>query len=588
MKENEQKFSFKSLFVPLTTLKAIHIIVIVGLIVFFNVLFNGFVWDDSVYIINNADVRSLNIFYLFGPNSFNNGLYYRPLGAIYFTILYSLFGNIAFFYHFFQILFHIISTILVFLVFKNFFNKLPSLLLSLIFLIHPIQVESVAFIAASLNPLSLIFGLSALILSFKDIINQKRFLLIFFCLLTSILLRETGVLFLIFVLLYQALFKFKKREIVLFFIIDGVISLAYFFLRIFIGHVDFKIARAGVVPIAGLDLVTRIQNIPAIIFYYIKTFLLPINLAIDQQWTIDSINLYTFYLPLLFDFFVIFSIVLLGVLLFRKKEKIFNIFLFFCIWFLLALAFHSQIFPLDMTVADRFFYFTLIGLLGLIGALINVLDISNKNTNQRIIIFTGVIILIIILSIRTIVRNANWSDEISLYTHDSKIYDSFNVENNLGSIYYNVQSYNNALIYYRKSAEIYPTEINYFNTGITYERLGNLQKAKEYLENALKLNKYPSAEHKIILTKTARELAFVYLLLNQNEIGKNFIKTWLVEFPQDEYLWSYLAVSEYKLGNQKEAVIDIEKAKSYSPNNIGINNIYTYIINKQQIKLEYK
>ena len=59
MHEREQAFSLKNLFVPLTTLKAIHIIVIVGFIVYANMLFNGFVWDDKIYIIFNPQNHNI-------------------------------------------------------------------------------------------------------------------------------------------------------------------------------------------------------------------------------------------------------------------------------------------------------------------------------------------------------------------------------------------------------------------------------------------------------------------------------------------------------------------------------------------------
>src|SRR5476649_1215100 len=99
MTEQEQEFSFKKLFTPLTTLKAIHWIIFIGLAVFATMLLNGFVWDDEVYILNNALSHVLSIPVAFGTNSFNEGGQYRPITVLYFSTLYTLFGNTAFFYH---------------------------------------------------------------------------------------------------------------------------------------------------------------------------------------------------------------------------------------------------------------------------------------------------------------------------------------------------------------------------------------------------------------------------------------------------------------------------------------------------------
>lgn len=52
-------FSFKKLFVPFTTAKAIHLIVIIGFVVYVNSLYNGFVVDDLGQIIGNESIRSL-------------------------------------------------------------------------------------------------------------------------------------------------------------------------------------------------------------------------------------------------------------------------------------------------------------------------------------------------------------------------------------------------------------------------------------------------------------------------------------------------------------------------------------------------
>lgn len=512
MQEHEQieRFSFKNYFVPFTNAKAITWVVVIGFTVFFNVLFNGLVWDDKIYLINNTDLRTLNLGYLFGPNTWNNGLYYRPLTAVYFSLLYSFFNLNPFIYHFLQVVIHITDSALLFFIFKKFINKQLSFFLSLIFLVHPIQVESVVFISATLSPLSFLFGSIALLLSFRNIVTTKNTFLIFLLLFVSILIKETGVLFFFYVLLYRILFHFKKKEIAFYFIIDVLLGLVYLFLRYFIGRVSLTTVKGTIVPIAGLNFFQRLENIPAIIFYYLKTFFYPVSLAIDQQWIITKVTFNAFFLPLLFDTVFFLIALSLGIYLFKKKHRLFKSFIFFFLWFVLALGFHVQIFPLDMTVADRFFYYPIAGLLGLIGITIITLKPYYSKYKQIYIVSIIFIIFIVIgLSLRTIIRNSNWHDEITLYSHDSKIYDSMNDETNLGSDYEVQKEYQLALFHYEKAVSILPTELNLYDLGYVYEETGNLQKAKEYYTKALTYNKYPADQHRLIINTISSRLAYI-------------------------------------------------------------------------------
>ncbi len=122
-KVSEFDFSFKNLFIPFTSLKAIHWIVVIGIIVYFNVLFNGFVLDDFTYMISNPAIHVFNIFSLFGVNNqFNGPGFYRPIPAVYISLLWNLFGTGAFFYHAIQIMLQIACTCLVFFFLKRFFS----------------------------------------------------------------------------------------------------------------------------------------------------------------------------------------------------------------------------------------------------------------------------------------------------------------------------------------------------------------------------------------------------------------------------------------------------------------------------------
>src|SRR5260370_40719782 len=135
---------------------------------------------------------------------------------------------------------------------------------------------------------------------------------------------------------------------------------------------------------------------------------------------------------------------------------------------------YMQIILLDATVADRWFYFPIVGLLGIVGVGIQTTKLSSKNVKMLSWILG--IILLSLLSIRTIVRNTNWSDAITLYEHDSNISDNYEIENNLGSEYADIHKYDEALTHYKKSEALFPFETNTYNIGFVYEEMGNLVK----------------------------------------------------------------------------------------------------------------
>src|SRR5229473_7760619 len=160
-------FSFKQFFVPMTTLKAINIIFIVGLIVFFNTLFNGFVGDDKKMIVDNPQEHVVNPALSFGENAFNVAGQYRPIPATYFSFLYAVFGNNSFFYHFFEALLHILCGVLLYLFARKFFSYGTALLLSLIFIVHPINEEVAVYIADFQDVFFMFLGLLLLLTSTK-------------------------------------------------------------------------------------------------------------------------------------------------------------------------------------------------------------------------------------------------------------------------------------------------------------------------------------------------------------------------------------------------------------------------------------
>src|SRR5205807_135586 len=105
------------------------------------------------------------------------------------------------------------------------------------------------------------------------------------------------------------------------------IACIYLFLRYVVAGVNLSVNRVDIAPIAGLTIFGRLLNTPAIIFYYLSTFVFPKALAIDQQWIITNANLQNFFFPLLVDLLFFSVCCVLGIYLFRVNKKKFKVFL---------------------------------------------------------------------------------------------------------------------------------------------------------------------------------------------------------------------------------------------------------------------
>ncbi|HVA96448.1 MAG TPA: hypothetical protein VND99_02225 [Candidatus Acidoferrales bacterium] len=546
-KDVEEDFSFKKFFVPFTTFKAIHLIILIGLAVYFNVFFNGFVWDDWTLIIANPQLYTFNIFHLFGPEIFKNGGFYRPIPAVYFSLLWNLFGNMAFFYHLIQIILHIASALLFFFFLKRYFSVIFSFFLVLIFLIHPIQVESVAYIGTTQSELLFLFGLSALLISIRDKLQWKSLLLMTLFLNLSLLTNETGFLFLILIVVYQFFYNRKRVIFVLPYLVITVIF--YAFIRLDFAKV--YLLKQNVTPIGMLPMHERFMTIPAIFFYYLKTFFYPAQLSIYQSWTVTSFSLQQFYLPLLMDCLFILSVVLLGVHIYKKNRKYIGLYLFFFIWYFIGIALVFQIYPLDMTVADRWFYFPMAGMLGMIGTGLQMVQIKKK-LFKKIVLFVAVL-WILALSIRTIIRNFDWVDQNTLFFHDAKY--SVELEDNIGNMYFQQHNFQEAKIHYQKSLAVWACSDAYNNLGLIDQSEGNLQKAQsEYLKAVQCNGEYKEYGNLIILLYKT----------HQYDLAEKYTKIAIQKFPNGAGLYFILGAIEDKKGNKLDSLKDLNKGYQMS------------------------
>ena len=576
MGKGKDSFSIINFFENITTKQATWIIVILGFAVYFNSLFNGFIGDDYAQIVSNSIVHNIgNIgkFFLnstFGDNSFGlTGIYYKPILTTSYSLIYTFFKTLPLPYHLFQLTIHISNSLLIFLLLKKFFGKDVAFFISLIFLIHPINNEAVVSIAALQEPLFLLFGLSALLLIEQKSVIKNNIALIFL-LLFSLLSKETGVPFLIVVPIFSILFKKKWKPAL---VQSGIAFLLYLFLRVGIARIYFAQDSVFKYSMTQLDFAHRMINIPAIFSFYIKTFIYPRNLLVNQRWIVSTLNFQDFYLPLLIAVIFIGLLILGGYYLHKNVPKIFNIYLFFFIWFVLGISLHFQIIPLDYTVADRWFYFPIIGLLGLCATLITPI---RRGRRLKVYFYTILLLLICAYSVRDIVRNRNWSNAYTLYVHDIKDQEgNYSLQSSLGIELYNQEKYEKAKEHLLTSIELYPNNQNWSALGFVYVKLDNYPEAKKSFHNALSYKDNPL---------TYQTLIKIMLVHDTPEETTSFIKEELKNNPDDSVLWLYLAVEDYKIGKKDEALLEVQKSYDIYPSNEA-QYIYQQIMNNQPINI---
>ena len=558
----EEEFDIRKIFVPFTTTKAIHWLVIIGLVVYANMLFNGFVWDDIVYIVNNPQVHHISLINSFAVNYFNVAGQYRPFVDFYFSLLYSVFGTTPFFYHILQLLLHILCAIVLYLFFTKFIVKKIAFICAVLFLIHPIQVESVSYIAQTTSPLFFLFGTIPLLIVTKKKLDRKEFILIYCSSLLSLFLKETGILFIFLLLIYSFLFakaQIKKLALLSFFSIA-----TYLFFRLIVSHIDFS--PRSLVPIAVISLPERLITMPAIMFYYLKMFFFPLVISGDQQWTIASLSISGFYFPFIIDAAFLILLGIFGIVLCKKNKRLFKPYIFFVSWFILGLGMLIQIFPLELTVADRWFYFPLAGLLGIVGVL---LQTSNVFWKKHVLLGTTIVVLLLSsLAIRTMIRNTDWKDNLTLFTSAAKTQDNYDIEENLGDEYFEYTNYAQARNHYQLSVFYRPIEPNLMKLAGADLGLLDITAAKKNYALAFHAQSFPIYDSKMHSSSVYAIYGYILVLTDNPLKAEQIIHQGFTEYPNSSDLWYLEALAQYKIGNMKKAITAAQISYQLNPNDI--------------------
>ncbi len=349
-------------------------------------------WDDPTYVLENENIRTFNFetvrffFNTDNPVSLN----YHPLTMLSLAMDYSnaskknkktkenLYpGNNAKTYHTTNLIFHLLNCLLVF-IFIYFLTKkkiLIALIVAILFGIHPMHVESVAWISERKDVLYTFFFLLGLIayLKYTDKFKIQYILIAFVLFILSSLSKGVAVVFpvVFFAIDFFIGRKFDKRAI-----IEKIPFLA---ISVYFGLLAIEIQSGGAIAKEGV-----ISYFNKFVFasygfvIYIYRLFIPLKLATFYPYPFlnDGGNL-----PWHFYAMPIIAIIIgvAGVLSLKKTKIPF----FGLIFYLITIALVLQFITVGRAImADRYTYVPYIGLLFIIAYGINYL-LENKELKLK-------------------------------------------------------------------------------------------------------------------------------------------------------------------------------------------------------------
>lgn len=419
--------------------KVLFLIFVLTFLLYGNSIRNKYALDDNFVTVTTPErpnnpkiekgIRGIpKIFTTHYIESKQQTFEYRPLVLTTFAIEYQFFGSNPHISHFINVLLFAITNcilLLILLLLLKGYNYIVPLVITGLFLVHPIHTEVVTNIKSRDELLSFLLGMCSLLFALKNIETKKIKFIIASALfiILALLCKKTALLFIPLIpLTYYFFYPLKTKQI------------TYLLGAILISLICFSLFKKSMLSSNSVTRVyaffenplfyeTNILNrIPLALYsigYYIKLLVLPYPLCCYYGYsTIPFVDWSTpFVITSLFFHSAIFIYAL-------KTLKQKNILSYSILVYLIGIFPFSNIVSLSTgVVGERFIYFASFGYCIAIACLLMMIfkfDPKHHTKKLKTSLSISLLIIFILHATLTISRNSNWKDEITLFRHDSK------------------------------------------------------------------------------------------------------------------------------------------------------------------------
>ncbi|MDP3041487.1 MAG: tetratricopeptide repeat protein [Candidatus Omnitrophota bacterium] len=471
---------------------------LLGIFIYSNTLYSSFHLDDIVSVVDNPAIRNilnLQAIWNFWPTRF----------ITYFSVAlnYHISQLNVFSYHFFNLVVHLSSGILVWWFMLLTFStpamkgqkiaehaKLIAFFAGLIFITHPIQTQGVTYIIQRAASLATLFYLASLSLYVKSRLLQQQGeslvvsrLFYYGSLIAAVMAmftKEMTITLPFMVLFYESCFLKTKEKLNWKYLVPFLATLLIIPLTMFLTKsVDFVGMRRVLKAPSNISSWQYLLTQLRVMVTYLRLLFIPINQNLDYYYPIAK-NLIK--LPILASLIFLVSILIIAMRIFSKYRLIsFSIF-----WFFLTLLPESSVIPIYDVIFEHRLYLPMVGFSFFLASFIYYL-FENKSSKSMVILLLIIISCYAILTYR---RNFIWKDELTLWNdvvHKSpkKARPYFN----RGNAYIDQGSIQQAISDFNKAIEINPSYVKaYNNRGNVYADQSNFTQAISDYTKSIELN----------------------------------------------------------------------------------------------------
>ncbi len=463
-------------------------IVIATIAAFYPSLANDFVnWDDVVYIMNNDMIKTLsidNLGRMFSSFFMGN---YHPLTLLSFAIDYSVFNfkDVSpHGYHLHNLVLHLVNTVLVYFAAWHLLrkNQLAAFIVSILFAIHPMHVESVAWVSERKDLLYTMYFLLAMLsyIFYNKTRKLTYFVITLACFLLSLLSKAQAVTLPV-VLLLIDYFVERKPDVKMF-----LEKIPFLVLSLFFGYIAILAQTADdSVNSFGISVISSLFYAQYSVCVYLFKLVFPVGLTCLYEYPVTPGGGVPFYIYLSPVILIVLFIIIL------KTWKKFPAIPFGILFFLGVIFPVLQFLPVGRAiVAERYSYIPYIGLFFTIAALF--IHLRNRLTSQgakKALNYTGMGV-ILLFCILTWNRTKVWADSVSLWTDVMQKNPScMSAYINRSFMYIQYKQFDKALKDCDDGLKIDSTQYKLnLNRGTVYRNLAMYDQALREFSSALRIN----------------------------------------------------------------------------------------------------